>query len=32
MKSMVDFENEYPEIAARYFDIRFGEENLNITK
>ena len=32
MKSMVDFENEYPEIAARYFDIRFGEENHNITE
>lgn len=32
MKSMVDFENEYPEIAAQYFDIRFGKENPNITE
>lgn len=27
MRSMLDFEKEYPEIAGRYFDMRFGEEN-----
>ena len=25
MKAMVEFENEHPEIAARYFDLRFEE-------
>ena len=27
MKAMIDFEHDYPEIASRYFDIRFGEGN-----
>lgn len=26
MKAMIDFENEYPDIAKQYFDIRFGEK------
>lgn len=30
MKSMSEFENEYPDIAKKYFDIRFGEPNPNI--
>lgn len=25
MQAMVDFENEHPEIAAKYFDLRFGD-------
>lgn len=25
MKAMVDFENKYPEIAAKYFDLRFDD-------
>lgn len=25
MKAMTDFENEHPEIAKKYFDLRFGE-------
>ena len=25
MKALIDFENEYPEIAARYFDMRFDD-------
>lgn len=28
MKAMLDFEEEFPEIAKRYFDIRFGEKTL----
>lgn len=27
MKCMMDFESEFPEIAEKYFDIRFGEKN-----
>lgn len=30
MQSLVDFESKYPEIAARYFDLHFGEDNPNI--
>lgn len=29
-QAMIDFENEYPEIAKRYFDMKFGEPNSNI--
>lgn len=28
MKAMMDFEAEFPEIAKRYFDIRFGDKTL----
>ena len=29
MKSMIDFEAEYPEIAVKYFDVRkVGPKNL----
>lgn len=28
MKSMVDFETEYPDIAKRYFDLRFDQFDL----
>ena len=27
MKSLIEFENEFPEIAKKYFDLRFGERN-----
>ena len=27
MKSMLEFEKEHPEIAEKYFDLRFGEKN-----
>lgn len=27
-QSMLDFENEFPDIAKKYFDLRFDEENL----
>lgn len=27
MKSMLDFEEKHPEIAKKYFDLRFGENN-----
>ena len=30
MQAMVDFENEFPEIAAKYFDLRYGEKNPDI--
>lgn len=30
MRSMLDFEEKFPNIAKRYFDIRFGEDNPNI--
>lgn len=30
MQAMVDFESEFPDIADRYFDIRYGEHNPNI--
>ena len=30
MKSMMEFEKEFPNIAKRYFDIHFGEDNPNI--
>lgn len=30
MQAMTDFENDFPEIASRYFDIRYGEHNPNI--
>ncbi|MDP4152576.1 MAG: hypothetical protein Q8865_03920 [Bacillota bacterium] len=30
MKALVEFEVEHPDIAARYFDIRFGDINPNI--
>lgn len=28
MKSMVDFEEEFPEIAKKYFDLRFDQYEL----
>ncbi len=27
MKGLLEFENEFPEIAKKYFDLRFGEKN-----
>ena len=27
MKSLIEFENEFPEIAKKYFDLRFGKRN-----
>ena len=27
-QSMLDFEEKFPEIAAKYFDLRFDQENL----
>lgn len=27
MQSLLDFEQKYPEIAKKYFDLRFGEKN-----
>lgn len=30
MKSMLDFEKRFPEIARKYFDLRFGEKNSDI--
>ena len=29
MRALLDFENEYPEIAAKYFDLRFDEHYLS---
>ena len=31
-QAMLDFEREFPEIAARYFDLRFDRENLYSTQ
>ena len=28
MRSMVDFENEHPEIAKKYFDLRYEDYSL----
>ena len=30
MKALVEFESEFPEIASKYFDLRFGEKNPDI--
>lgn len=29
-KAMIDFESEHPDIAATYFDLRFGEKNQKL--
>ncbi len=32
MKAMTEFEEEFPEIASKYFDLRFGEPNSKFIK